>query len=210
MEIVMNPFHRVRRFHGLFVLAYLAAYFSGDEGALLHVWLGYGLVAFLVARLIVARARVKGFPALWPSFRSGMTVTAASRAVVVALLLSVGVTLAAGLAMVDNARVLGITGVSAMAPADAEAAREESGGIAREFFQEIEDVHEIAANTTLGLAGLHVALLLAFRRRFALNMIPGFEGLARRWRGLAAKASKVCGDYLRFSRLRQTRRTNTV
>lgn len=204
----MNPFHRVRWFHGLFVLAFLAAYFSGDESELLHVWLGYGLVAFLVARLIVVRARVKGFPALWPSFRSGLTVTAASRAVVVALLLSVGVTLATGLAMVDNARVLGITGVSAMAPADA--AREESGGIAREFFQEIEDVHEIAANTTLGLAGLHVTFLLAFRRRFALNMIPGFEGLARRWRGLASKASGVCGNDLRFSRLRQTRRTNTV
>jgi len=204
----MNPFHRVRWFHGLFALAFLAAYFSGDEGELLHVWLGYGLVAFLVARLIVARARVKGFPALWPSFRSGLTVTAASRAVVVALLLSVGITLATGLAMVDNARVLGITSVSAMAPADA--AREESDGIAREFFQEIEDVHEIAANTTLGLAGWHVAFLLAFRRRFALNMIPGFEGLARRWRGLASKASGVCGDFLRFSRLRQTRRTNTV
>lgn len=57
----------------------------------------------------------------------------------------------------------------------------------------LEDVHEVAANTALGLAGLHVGLLLAFRRRFALNMIPGLAILAQRTSRFAAKAASVFG-----------------
>lgn len=193
----MNPIYRLRVFHLLFVLVFLIAYFTGDDSDLLHVWLGYGLLAFLAVRLILALARVKGFPALWPTFRPGMAVATASRALVVALLLSAGVTLATGLMMVDNARVLGITTASAIVPAYAGDGSEESDRTAYEFAEDIEDVHETAANTTLGLAGLHVAFLLAFRRRFALNMIPGFEALARRWRGLASKAGGVFNGFRR-------------
>ncbi len=184
----MNPIYRLRIFHLLFVLVFLIAYFTGDESDLLHVWLGYGLLTFLVVRLLMALARVKGFPALWPSFGSGMAVATVSRALLVALLLSTGVTLATGLTMVDNARVLGITPVPTIAPAGVDEAREKSTRATHEFLEDIEDVHEIAASTTLGLAGLHVAFLLAFRRRFALNMIPAFDVLARRWRGFASKA----------------------
>ena len=193
----MNPIYRLRVFHLLFVLVFLIAYFTGDESDLLHVWLGYGLLAFLAVRLIMALARIKGFPALWPTFRPGMAVATASRALVVALLLSVGVTLATGLMMVDNARVLGITTASAIAPADANDESKEPDRAAYEFAEDVEDVHEIAANTTLGLAGLHVAFLLAFRRRFALSMIPGFEALARRWRSLASKAGGVFDGFRR-------------
>ena len=193
----MNPIDRLRLFHGLFVLVFLVAYFTGDESDLLHVWLGYGLLALLVIRLLMALARAKGFPVLWPSFRSGMAVAAASRALVVALLLSASVTLATGLTMVDNARVLGITPVPTIAPADVDETREQSARATHQFMEHIEDVHEIAANATLGLAGLHVAFLLAFRRRFAFNMLPGFDALARRWRGLASKVSGVRGDFHR-------------
>ena len=193
----MNPIHRLRVFHFLFVLVCLVAYFTGDESDLLHVWLGYGLVALVVARLIMALAKVRGFPTLWPSFRPGMAIATASRALVVALLLSVSVTLATGLTMVDNARVLGITPVPAIAPADIDDVSVEPDRATHEFLEDVEDVHEIAANTTLGLAGLHVAFLLAFRRRFALNMIPGFDALARRWRNLASKAGGVYGGFRR-------------
>lgn len=195
----MNPIYRLRLFHGLFVVVFLVAYFTGDESDLLHVWLGYGLLAFLAVRLIMALARVKGFPALWPTFRPGMAVATASRALVVALLLSVGVTLATGLMMVDNARVLGIATASGVAPAYTDDELKEFDRAAYEFAENVEDVHEIAANITLGLAGLHVAFLLAFRRRFALNMIPGFEALARRCCGLASKVDGVF-DGLRRAR----------
>ena len=43
----MRPFNRLRLFHwslaGLFALAWL----SGDDGELLHVWAGYGLLVIL-------------------------------------------------------------------------------------------------------------------------------------------------------------------
>ncbi|MFZ1324648.1 MAG: hypothetical protein WAT67_01250 [Candidatus Contendobacter sp.] len=44
--------------------ALLLAYFTGDEGERLHVWLGYSLVAFLVIRLLTTLVEVKGFPPL--------------------------------------------------------------------------------------------------------------------------------------------------
>lgn len=193
----MNPIYRLRLFHLLFVLAFLIAYFTGDEGELLHVWIGYGLVVLLVSRSIMALTRVKGFPALRPSFRPGMAVAAASRALVVALLLSIGVTVATGLTMVDNARVLGITAAPAIAPAYADGAGKESDRASSEFLEDIEDIHEVAANATLGLAGLHVLFLLMFRRRFALNMIPGFDALAGYCRGLMLKAGEIYGGFRR-------------
>ena len=64
----MNPFNRFRPLHGLFVIGFLAVYFSGDDGDLLHVWLGYGLVVLVAVRLLLALSRVKGFPALWPAY----------------------------------------------------------------------------------------------------------------------------------------------
>jgi cytochrome b len=48
---------------------------------------------------------------------------------------------------------------------------------------EIEELHEIAANTTLVIAAIHSGFLLAFRRRFALNMIPGFGAATKRRSG---------------------------
>ena len=88
-------------------------------------------------------------------------------------------------------------GSSAIAPADADDESKEPDRAAYEFAEDVEDVYEIAANATLGLAGLHVAFLLAFRRRFALSMIPGFEALARRWRSLASKAGGVFDGFRR-------------
>ena len=188
----MNPFNRVRWFHGLFVLAFLLAYFTGDEGERLHVWLGYSLVAFLVIRLFTTLVKVKGFPPLSPTFRPGMAVSAVSRSLVVALLLAISVTVATGLTMVDNARVLGIT---AAAPANIVAAADEEWAESTipPWLEQVEDFHELAANTTLTLAGLHVGFLLAFRRRFALNMIPGLANLAQCCRGLAAKIAPMAG-----------------
>ena len=187
----MNPFNRVRWFHGLFVLAFLLAYFTGDEGELLHVWLGYSLVAFLAIRLLTALVKVKGFPPLSPAFRSGMAVSAVSRSLVVALLLAISVTVATGLTMVDNARVLGIT---AAVPANVAVADEQwEESTIPPWLEQVEDIHELAANTTLTLAGLHVGFLLAFRRRFALNMIPGLANLAQCCRGLAAKIAPMAG-----------------
>jgi hypothetical protein len=196
----MNPFNRFRLFHALFVIGFLAVYFSGDDGDLLHVWLGYGLVVLVAIRLLLALIRVKGFPALWPTFRSGAVSITVNRVLVIALFLSASATLTTGLIMVDHVRVLSLAATQVIAPAyaDDDEAWEKSGRMLSRFSgDEIEEIHEIIANTTLVIAAIHIGFMLAFQRRFALNMIPGFEGLARRWRGLASKASGVGGDYLR-------------
>lgn len=185
----MNPFNRFRLFHALFALTFLAVYFSGDDGELLHIWLGYGLVILIAIRLLLALIRIKGFPPLWPNFRSGAVAVTVSRILVVALFLSASATLATGLTMVDNRRILGIAATQAITPAYADDETLESlGSESRLFDSEIEELHEIAANATLIIAAIHVGFLLAFRRRFALNMLPGFGPATRNRSGPASKA----------------------
>lgn len=191
----MNPFNRFRLFHALFVSVFLAAYLSGDDGDLPHIWLGYGLIVVVVVRLLLALIRVKGFPAPWSAFRSGAMAVTVSRLLAVTLLLSASVTVATGLTMVNNARVLGLATAQAIAPADADEEERGESGLASGVFSSntIEETHEVAANTTLGIAGLHVAFLLAFRRRFALNMIPGFGTTAKSRSGPAPRAASASG-----------------
>ena len=190
----MKPFSRFRLFHGVFALVFLAVYFSGDDGDLLHIWLGYSLVALIAVRLVMALIRIKGFPALWPIVRLGAVSTTVSRMLVLALLLSASATLTTGLLMVDNARILGIATPSSIAPAHAD--DDEAVGFGDEdrlFSSELEELHEFAANTTLVLAAIHIGFLLAFRRRFAINMIPGFGPAAKSRSGPAPKAASVSG-----------------
>ena len=179
----MNPFNRFRLFHMLFVIGFLAVYFSGDDGDLLHVWLGYGLVVLVAVRLLLALIRVKGFPALWPTFRSGAVSITVSRVLVIVLLLSASATLTTGLIMVDHVRVLGLAATQVIVPAyaDDDAAWEKSGRMISRFSgDEIEEIHEVTANATLIIAVVHLGFLLAFRRRFAISMIPGFGSATKR------------------------------
>ena len=175
----MKPFHYLRLFHWLFAGSFICAYLTGDEGELLHVWLGYGLIALLLSRLVIAVLRVRGFPALWPIWTGNTFTVSASRMLIVALLLSSSITVVTGLSMVDNSRILGIAAGSLISPAAAGTDREmemheTSDSADYESAEWLEELHEFAANTTLGIAGAHIVFLLLLRRRFALNMIPGF------------------------------------
>ncbi len=179
----MNPFNRFRLLHGLFVIGFLAVYFSGDDGDLLHVWLGYGLVVLVAVRLLLALIRVKGFPALWPTFRPGAVSITVSRVLVIALFVSASATLTTGLLMVDHVRVLGLAATQVIAPAyaDDDEAWEKSGRMLSGFSSHaVEETHEITANATLIIALAHLGFLLAFRRRFAISMIPGFGPATKR------------------------------
>ena len=96
--------------------------------------------------------------------------------------------------MVDNARILGIATTPWIAPAHADDDGVVGVGDAGWLLSsEIEELHEIAANTTLVIAAIHSGFLLAFRRRFALNMIPGFGAATKRRSGPAAKAASASG-----------------
>lgn len=188
----MNPFNRFRLFHGLFVIGFLAVYFSGDDGDLLHIWLGYSLVALVALRLLLALIRVKGFPAWWPVFRSGAVSITISRVLVMALFLSASATLTTGLLMVNHSRVWGLAAAQAITPAYADDEWEGFSPTAGEFSSHaVEETHEIVANTTLGIAAIHIGFLLALRRRFALSMIPGFGPAAKNRSGSAPKAGSA-------------------
>ena len=190
----MKPFSRFRLFHWVFVLVFLAVYFSGDDGDLPHIWLGYSLVTLVAVRLVMALIRIKGFPTLWPTFRLGAVSTTVSRVLVMALFLSASATVMTGLLMVDNAWILGMATTSWIAPAHAQ--DDEAVDFVDEdrlFSSEIEELHEIAANTMLVLAAIHIGFLLAFRRRFAINMIPAFGPAAKSRGGPAPKAASVSG-----------------
>lgn len=166
----MNPFNRLRLLHWLVAAFFLFGYLSGDDGGLLHVWLGYGLIAVLLLRLLAHLSKIRGFPPLLPTAGQWQArgVPLLGKLLTVLLLSGAVLTGGSGLMMVDNARVLGLpaaqTADAAMASADGEDG--EASDVAKE-------VHEASANLTLLLAGLHVAYLLCYRRHMVLTMIRG-------------------------------------
>ena len=177
----MAAFKRLRVFHWLLAGLFAGAWLSGDDGELLHVWLGYGLLAVLLVRPLLGLLRVRGFAALLPSRAQwqGDRVALAGRLLTLAMLASFAVTSLLGLGMVDNGEVLGgaLQQVYAAAPANLFGA-ESSPLDFSAWLDDQADVHEFFANLSLWLVGLHVLWLLAFRRRLAWNMLRGLPAAA--------------------------------
>ncbi|HYQ38089.1 MAG TPA: 2Fe-2S iron-sulfur cluster-binding protein [Pseudomonas sp.] len=172
-------FQRLRVFHWLLAGLFGAAYLSGDDGELLHVWLGYGLLAVLLVRPLLGLLRVRGFAALLPSRaqRRGDRVALAGKLLSLAMLASFVVTGLLGLGLVDNGEVLG----NAVRPFYPAAPANLLGAAAPFDFSawiDQEEVHEFFANLSLWLVGLHVLWLLLFRRRLAWSMLRGASAAA--------------------------------
>lgn len=182
----MSPFNRFRSLHWVFAGVFLVAYLSGDDGGVLHVWLGYALLAVFVLRFVVALFRVRGFPRLvtgWRQWRESSS-TLIGRLLLMALLLASLLTSVSGLAMVDNGKILGWSGTPAGSTALIQnwEEGEESGDAASGWISAdgAGDFHEGAANATLLIAGLHVLWVLIYRRPMMQNMIFG-AGRSRRY-----------------------------
>ena len=171
----MAAFNRLRVFHWLLAGLFGAAYLSGDDGELLHVWLGYGLLAVLLVRPLLGLLRLRGFAGLWPSSAQwrGDRPALVGKLLSLAMLVSFALTGVLGLGLVDNGEVLGAA-LQPFSPAGA-ANLLGSGAAPFDFSAWIdqEEVHEFFANLSLALVGLHVAWLLAFRRRLAWRMLRG-------------------------------------
>lgn len=175
----MAAFNRLRVFHWLLAGLFGAAYLSGDDGELLHVWLGYGLLAVLLLRPLLGLLRVRGFAALLPSRAQwqGDRVALGGKLLSLAMLASFVVTGLLGLGLVDNGEVLG----AALQPVYPAAPANLLGSAAPFDFSDWidqEEVHEFFANLSLWLIGLHLFWLLAFRRRLAWNMLRGTPAAA--------------------------------
>ena len=184
----MQAFNRLRLFHwtlaGLFALAWL----SGDEGELLHVWVGYGVLALLLVRTVLAVLRTHGFSRLLPQSGGG-TQLLVSRLLALAMLGSLLLTALLGLGMVDHGEVLG----QALSPFWPDARQQLAGVSILDLSDRLEDpaeVHEFMANLSLLLVGVHTGWVLLCRRRMAWALLRGAPAPAPR-KAQAATSSVV-------------------
>jgi cytochrome b len=107
----MAVMHRIRIFHSFLALTVLAAYFSAEMG-LVHAWLGYGVAALIVFRLIwaLSGAPQLGLARFHPSFKDLhlkgiMTHPAISQVLLAGIALSVIGATGTGI-MMDKGRAL--------------------------------------------------------------------------------------------------------
>jgi len=161
-------FNRFRLFHWLLAGFFVAVYLTGDDAELLHVWLGYGLVGLLLARLVIALLRPRGFPRLLPAQPRKPSLGAFGSWLTFATLVSLALASLIGLGMVDNGDVL----------ADLPGVSPELFGAASDidfvgWLGDPEEVHEFFANLALTLVGLHIGYVLLLRRKLAWSMLRG-------------------------------------
>ncbi|MCW3147140.1 2Fe-2S iron-sulfur cluster-binding protein [Stutzerimonas stutzeri] len=166
----MAAFNRFRLFHWLLAGFFLGVYLSGDDAETLHIWLGYGLVALLVWRLLIVPLRLRGFPQLLPpkGQRSKPGLSSVGKWLTVGALSSFAIASVVGLGMVDNGDVL--ASLPGVGP-DVFGAASDIDFIG--WMGDAEEVHEFFANLGLWLIGLHVGYVLLFRRKAVWPMLRG-------------------------------------
>lgn len=168
----MAVMHRIRIFHAFLALTVLAAYFSAEMG-LVHAWLGYGVAALILFRLIwaLSGAPQLGLSRFHPSFKDLhlqgiMTHPAISQVLLAGIALSVIGATGTGI-MMDKGRALQPTSISSFSLSgenEHEGRQDESGEIT-------EEAHEYLANLAIALVVLHVLYLLSFKLPLARFML---------------------------------------
>lgn len=175
----MQLFNRFRLVHWLIASFFVAAFATGEDAGQGHVWLGYGLIAAALIRLLCALFKIKGFIPLLPQLRQWQTrsQTLLSRILVITLLIGISGASVTGLMMVDNGKNLNLTGTSPlqmMAPsaqADDDGEEHEGGGGIAGGNEWWEEVHEVFANGTLLIVVVHIGYVWMFRRRTAWRLL---------------------------------------
>lgn len=179
----MPVMSRLRAYHGLLAILVIAAYFSAEAGGV-HAWLGYGVLAVIVLRLIMALtgAPQLGLSRFYPQIQGLKLDNAFTHPMISRVLLLgiaaclIGVT-ATGVAM-DQGRRFSPAPAPLSAPAridaapEAEEAEEDEGGEAGEGGP-LGEAHELFANGLMLLVAGHVTYLLLFKRPLARFMIFG-------------------------------------
>lgn len=171
----MAVLHRIRIFHAFLALTVLAAYFSAEMG-LIHAWLGYGVAALIVIRLIwaLSGAPQLGLERFYPSFKDMhlkgfMTHPAISRALLAGIALSVIGATGTGL-IKDNGRALQPTSLSSFS-FSGESEEHEGAGREDESGEAYEEAHELLANLAIAFVILHILYLLSFKCPLARFML---------------------------------------
>lgn len=171
----MTILNRIRLYHVTLAVLTMLAYFTGELG-LIHAWLGYGVAAVILLRLIWALSgeRQVGLSRFFPlldGICSGNILThpAISKLLILGIALCLFVVTFTGISM-DKGKSLGLAGVGSVAPAYAEDERGKQGKKEAEE-DGLEETHELFANLLLLLVGMHVTYLLVFKRPLAKFML---------------------------------------
>jgi cytochrome b len=187
---MMNIMNRVRLYHALLAVLAIAAYLTGETGPV-HAWLGYGVSAVIVLRLLWALGgeRQVGLMRFYPDFgalklKGAATHPAISRVLMLGIALCLLTVTGTGIAM-DQGRSIGLgtPRAESAAPAqgaegriryrDAEHREDDEEGDRGEHGEDgpLSEVHEIAGTLLLVFVGLHVTYLLLFKRPLAKFML---------------------------------------
>jgi cytochrome b len=175
----MPAMQLIRALHAALAVLALLAYLTGEFGAV-HAWLGYGLAAVVLLRLLAAfTGRIAGIFTLglqryYPHFTglrfdNALSHPAVSRVLIAGIALSLIGATATGIAM-DRGRTLALAGDAIVAPAMADEGRRDrpKRSLAEKALKE---AHEVLANLMLLTVGAHVGYLLLFRRPLARFML---------------------------------------
>lgn len=181
----MPVMSRLRAYHALLAVLVLTAYFGSEWGAA-HAWIGYGVAAVIVLRVILAftGAPQLGLRKFYPQFHglkldNAFTHPAISRVLLVGIAAClIGVT-GTGLAM-DNGQSFRVPPSIALASVQnetgsesVEEAREEHEGGDEEGGEDgpLGEFHELFGNALMLLVAAHVAYLFLFKRPLARFML---------------------------------------
>jgi len=168
----MAVMHRIRIFHTFLALTVLAAYFSAETGRI-HAWLGYGVAALILFRLVwaLSGAPQLGLERFYPSFKDLrlkgiMAHPAISRILLAGIAISAIGATGTGMLM-DNGRALQFSSLSSFSFSD----DNESDSDENESGEKYEEAHELMANLAIALVVMHVLYLLSFKFPLARFML---------------------------------------
>ena len=180
---MLNIMNRVRLYHALLAILAIAAYLTGEIDPA-HAWLGYGVAAVIVLRLLWALGgeRQVGLMRFYPNFdglklKGAATHPAISRVLMLGIALSLLTVTGTGIAM-DQGRSIGLNAPAAErmivpSPTELRYAGEHEDDEHEEDREEgpLAEVHELAGTLLLLFVGLHVSYLLLFKRPLAKFML---------------------------------------
>ncbi len=164
---------RIRIYHAILATLSVLAYLTGELG-IIHAWLGYGVAAVIMLRLLWALSgeRQVGLMRFYPSFEglnlnNALTHPAISKSLLLGIALSLLAATGTGIAL-DQGDALGLANADLVAGAYADDNGAKHG---RDEEGLLSEAHEFFANIMLLFVGMHVAYLLFFKRPLAKYML---------------------------------------
>lgn len=175
----MNIMHSIRLYHATLAIFTILAYLTGDDNNL-HAWLGYGVTAIIISRLIWALSgnRNVGLMRFYPKFEGlNLSNIFTHPAITKTFMLGIAVSLisvtSTGILM-DQGKTIGVANIEIVGTAIADDDDDKySHSDKRESLlkEALEEVHEFFGNLLMIFVGLHVTYLLLFKRPLAAFML---------------------------------------